>query len=125
MATLDGKVAIVTGAGTGIGRATAIVLASEGARVVVFGRRPEPLADVVDAIVKSGGQASAVSGDIASEADVERLVAAAAREHGGLDILVNSASVPLRSAIIEISAADFTEQLPITTTGAFLATNIT
>ena len=74
MATLDGKVAIVAGGGTGIGRATAILFAGEGARVVVFGRRPEPLADVVDTIVKAGGQASAVSGDVASEADVERLV---------------------------------------------------
>ena len=85
MATLDGKVAIVTGGGSGIGRATAILFAGEGARIVVFGRRPEPLADVVDSILKSGGQASAVSGDVASEADVERLVATAAREHGGGD----------------------------------------
>src|SRR6266511_6385537 len=97
MATLDGKVAIVTGGGTGIGRATAILFASEGARVIVFGRRPEPLADVVDAIAKAGGQGTSVSGDIASEADVERLVAAAAREHGGVDVLVNSAAVRLRS----------------------------
>src|SRR5260370_6858886 len=113
MATLEGKVAIVTGAGTGIGRATAILLASEGARVVVFGRRPEPLADVVDAIAKSGGQASAVSGDVASEADVERLVAAAAREHGGVDILVNSAAVRLRSALVDIPAPPFPEVLPL------------
>jgi meso-butanediol dehydrogenase/(S,S)-butanediol dehydrogenase/diacetyl reductase len=122
MATLDGKVAIVTGAGTGIGRATAILFASEGARVVVFGRRPEPLADVVDTIAKSGGQASAVSGDVASEADVERLVAAAAREHGGVDILVNSAAVRLRSALIEIAAADFAEVLRINLVGAFVLT---
>src|SRR5260370_34637050 len=122
MATLDGKVAIVTGAGTGIGRATAILFASEGARVVVFGRRPEPLADVVDAIAKSGGQASAVSGDVASEADVERLVAAAAREHGGGDILVNSAAGRLRSALGEVGAAGFAEGLRIKLLGALGAT---
>src|SRR5260370_13720603 len=97
MAPLDGRVALVAGAGRGIGRATAIVLAGEGARVVVFGRRPEPLADVVDAIAKSGGQASAVNGDIASEADVERLVAAPSPEHRRRDILVNCASVRLRA----------------------------
>src|SRR5260370_36354538 len=119
MAPLDGRVALVAGAGRGMGRATAIALAGGGAGVVVFGRRPEPLADVVDAIAKSGGQASAVNGDIASEADVERLVAAAAREHGGLDILVNSAAVRLRSAHIEISAADFAEVLRINPVGAF------
>ncbi len=122
MATLDGKVAIVTGAGTGIGRATAILFASEGARVVVFGRRPEPLADVVDTIAKSGGQAGAVSGDVATEADVERLVAAAAREHGGVDILVNSAAVRLRAALVEIAAADFAEVLRINLVGAFVVT---
>jgi meso-butanediol dehydrogenase/(S,S)-butanediol dehydrogenase/diacetyl reductase len=122
MATLDGKVAIVTGAGSGIGRATAILFASEGARVVVFGRRPEPLADVVDAIAKAGGQATAVSGDVASESDVERLVAAATREHGGMDILVNSAAVRLRSALVEITAADFAEVLRINLVGAFVVT---
>ena len=122
MATLDGKVAIVTGAGSGIGRATAILFASEGARVVVFGRRPEPLADVVDAIAKAGGQATAVSGDVASESDVERLMAAATREHGGIDILVNSAAVRLRSALVEITAADFAEVLRINLVGAFVVT---
>ena len=122
MAMLEGKVAIVTGGGTGIGRATASLFATEGARVVVFGRRPEPLADVVDAIVKGGGQASAITGDLASEADVVRLVAAAAREHGGLDILVNSAAVCLRSPLLDISAADFAEVLRINLVGAFVAT---
>src|SRR6266511_276114 len=124
MATLDGKVAIVTGGGTGIGRATAILFASEGARVIVFGRRPEHLADVVDASAKAGGQATSVSGDIASEADVERLVAAAAREHGGVDVLVNSAAVRLRSALVEIAAADFAEVLRINLVGAFVVTKI-
>src|SRR5260370_16847420 len=114
MAPLDGRVALVAGAGRGMGRATAIALAGGGAGVVVFGRRPEPLADVVDAIAKSGGQASAVNGDIASEADVERLVAAAARGPGGLDILVNSAAVPLPSAPIQIRPAPF-PPLPLTT----------
>ena len=122
MATLDGKVAIITGGGSGIGRATAILFASEGARVVVFGRRAEPLADVADAIAKAGGQATAVRGDIASEADVAQLVAAAAREHGGVDILVNSAAVRLRAALLEIGAADFAEVLRINLVGAFVAT---
>lgn len=119
---LKDKVALITGAGSGIGRATAILFASEGARVVVFGRRPEPLADVVDAIAKAGGQATAVSGDVASESDVERLVAAATREHGGMDILVNSAAVRLRSALVEITAADFAEVLRINLVGAFVVT---
>src|SRR5215470_19824682 len=122
MAALDGKIAIVAGGGTGIGRATAILFAREGARVVVFGRRPEPLADVVDAIAKAGGQARAVTGDIASEADVERLVAATRSEHGGVDVLVNSAAVRLRSPLVEISAADFAEVVRVNLVGAFVLT---
>ena len=55
MGSLDGKVALVTGAGTGIGRESAILLAREGARVVVTGRRPEPLQEVAETIGKEGG----------------------------------------------------------------------
>src|SRR5262249_16128913 len=83
MKALDGKVTIVAGGGTGIGRATAELFASEGARVVVFGRRPEPLAETVTAIARAGGVATAVSGDVSSEADVAKLVGAARAEYGG------------------------------------------
>jgi len=122
MATLDGKVAVVAGGGTGIGRATAELFASEGAQVVVFGRRPEPLAETVTAITKAGGTAMAVSGDVGNEADVARLVGAARSECGGVDVLVNSAAVRLRSALLEISAADFAEVLRINLVGAFVLT---
>jgi gluconate 5-dehydrogenase len=122
MATLDGKVAIVAGGGTGIGRATAELFASEGARVVIFGRRPDPLDETVKAIAKAGGTASAVSGDVGSEADVARLVGVARSEHGGVDVLVNSAAVRLRSPLLEISAADFAEVLRINLVGAFVVT---
>jgi len=122
MKTLDGKVTIVAGGGTGIGRATAELFASEGARVVIFGRRPEPLAETVTAISEAGGVATAVSGDVGSEADVAKLVGAARAEHGGVDVLVNSAAVRLRSALLEISAADFAEVLRINLVGAFVLT---
>lgn len=122
MATLDGKVALIAGGGTGIGRATAELFAAEGARVVVFGRRAEPLAETVEAIEKGGGIASAVSGDVASEADVARFVGAARTAHGGVDVLVNSAAVRLRAPLLEISAADFAEVLRINLVGAFVLT---
>jgi NAD(P)-dependent dehydrogenase (short-subunit alcohol dehydrogenase family) len=122
MARLEGKVTLVAGGGTGIGRATAELFAAEGANVVIFGRRPEPLADVVDAIRKAGGTASAVSGDVGSEADVSRFVTAARTEHGGVDVLVNSAAVRLRSPLLDISAADFAEVLRVNLVGAFILT---
>ena len=122
MGSLDGKVALVAGGGTGIGRATAELFAAEGARVVVFGRRPEPLAETVAAVVAAGGTAMAVAGDVSSEEDVRRLVAAAEREHHGADILVNCAAVRLRAPLVEISAADFAEVLRINLVGAFVLT---
>ena len=85
MGALEGKVAIVAGGGTGIGRATAQRFAAEGARVVVSGRRPAPLEEVVQAIAAAGGRATAVPGDVAEEADVARLVVTAQREHGATD----------------------------------------
>jgi len=122
MARLEGKVTLVAGGGTGIGRATAELFAAEGASVVIFGRRPEPLAETVDAIRKAGGTASAVSGDVGSEADVTRFVAEARTEHGGVDVLVNCAAVRLRSPLLDISAADFAEVLRINLVGAFILT---
>ena len=122
MGSLDGKVALIAGGGTGIGRATAELFATEGARVVVFGRRAEPLAETVDAVKRAGGTARAVSGDAAVEADVGRLVATARGEFGGVDALVNCVAVRLRAPLVEISAADFAEVLRINLVGAFVLT---
>jgi 7-alpha-hydroxysteroid dehydrogenase len=87
---LDGQVAVVTGGGTGIGRAIALGLADVGADVVVAGRRPEPLAAVVAEIGARGGRALAVPTDVTVEDDVARLVAAVVG-FGPLSIWVNSA----------------------------------
>ena len=124
MATLDGKVALVTGGGSGIGRAIALLFAREGAKVAVFGRRPEPLAEVAASITTAGGTAWAVPGDVGVEADVARLVGTARAELGGVDVLVNSAAVRLRSPLVDISAADFAEVLRINLVGAFVLTKM-
>jgi NAD(P)-dependent dehydrogenase (short-subunit alcohol dehydrogenase family) len=122
MGVLEGKVAVVAGGGTGIGHATARLFAAEGARVIVFGRRPEPLAETVHAIVGAGGQAHAMSGDAAVEDDVARLMETARTEFGGVDALVNCAAVRLRAQLVDISATDFAEVLRINLVGAFVLT---
>src|SRR5262249_55775707 len=122
MGALDGKVALITGGGSGIGRAIARVFAAEGARVVVFGRRPEPLSETVALVTEAKGVASAVAGDVATGADAERLVSAAQREHGGVDVLVNCAAVRLRAPLVQITAAEFAEVVRINLVGAFVLT---
>ena len=89
----DGRVALVTGASSGIGRACAIALAARGARVVAAGRRRERRIDVVAAIASTGGEAIEAEGDVRDEAAGPRLVAAAVERFGGLDHLVNAAGV--------------------------------
>jgi NAD(P)-dependent dehydrogenase (short-subunit alcohol dehydrogenase family) len=89
----DGKVALVTGASSGIGRATARRLASEGARVAVTARREDRLRGLVDEIAGSGGTASPIASDLTSETDRRRLVEETVRREGGLDILVNAAGI--------------------------------
>lgn len=91
MATLAGKVALVTGGGSGIGRATALAFAREGARVVVSGRRQHALDETVRQIVAGGGDARAVVADVTQEKAVAALIAAVEQSYGGLDIAFNNA----------------------------------
>jgi len=91
MGTLTGKVALVTGGGSGIGRATAQALAREGAKVVVAGRRKEALDETARLIRTAGGDALAVTADVTGEQDVSRLIAVTVQTYGGLDIAFNNA----------------------------------
>lgn len=89
--TLRGQVALITGAGSGIGRSTALHLAREGARVVLVGRRREPLESVAAEIEKTGGDAWAKPADLADREQLKELVAWTAREVGPVSVLVNNA----------------------------------
>src|SRR3984957_2815622 len=90
---LKGKGAVVTGGGTGIGRATALIFAREGAVLVLAGRREEPLKRTVEDIVRGGGKAAYVVTDVGEAAQVQRLFDRAAEFGGGIGILFNNAGI--------------------------------
>ncbi|WP_030347921.1 SDR family NAD(P)-dependent oxidoreductase [Streptomyces sp. NRRL S-1022] len=117
-----GRTVLVTGAGSGIGRAVALAFAAEDARVVVAGRRPEPLAETVRLIGERGGKALAVSADVARAADAGALVRAAVEHFGSLDVAVNNAGV-FRGGrpLADLPEEDWHEQLAINVTGVHLA----
>jgi NAD(P)-dependent dehydrogenase (short-subunit alcohol dehydrogenase family) len=118
---LEGKVAIVTGGGTGIGASIAQRFAREGAAVAICGRRPEPLASVVGAIEAEGGKAIAVACDSATEEGVEQLFREVENKFGPVDILVNNAGVAGPFAPIwEQELAGWEDTLRINLTGPFL-----
>ena len=103
MGELDGKTAIVSGSGRGIGQAIALKLAAQGAAVVVNDLDPEPAYETVAAIEAGGGRAVACAGDITDPDFGERFVAAAADTYGGLDIIVNNAGYTWDNVIQKLS----------------------
>ena len=111
-------VAVITGAGAGIGRAAAVALARAGWRVIAAGRREAPLAA---ACHECPERMTAVVADVASEASVQRLFAQAAALHGRVDLLFNNAGIVGSPASVpDVSLADFSAVLAVNVTGAFL-----
>lgn len=107
MQKLSGKVALVTGATSGIGEATAYALASEGAVVAISGRRMDRLEKVSMNIVDLGGQAISICGDVQNEADAARMVEQAYSHSNHLDILINNAGVMLLGPILDATTEDW------------------
>jgi NAD(P)-dependent dehydrogenase (short-subunit alcohol dehydrogenase family) len=101
------KVIAITGASSGIGRATAIAFAREGARLAISARRAAQLDETAEAVRSSGGEAICVPGDVDRRADVDALVARAVEKWGALDIMVNNAGVGMRARVLETADADF------------------
>ena len=107
MSKLAGKIALVSGSGRGIGRAIALKLASEGARVVVNDLDDTPANEVVAEIRAAGGEAIAYNGDVTAPDFGDRFVAAAMETYGGLDIIVNNAGYTWDSTIQKMTDAQF------------------
>ncbi len=120
MTRLAGKIALITGGGTGIGRATAVAFAAEGAKVAVVGRRAEKLREVVSEIEKSGGAAIAVQADVSKAADAARAVSDVGARFGGLNVLVNNAGVLSATTIESISEEEWDRLIAINLKGVFL-----
>jgi NAD(P)-dependent dehydrogenase (short-subunit alcohol dehydrogenase family) len=107
MGQLDGKTAVITGGGTGIGRAVARRFHEEGALVTITGRRQERLLESASAIDRGGERVHVVAADVTIEEDVERLLAAAAEQMGKIDILVNNAGAMRFGQLDEASSSDW------------------
>jgi NAD(P)-dependent dehydrogenase (short-subunit alcohol dehydrogenase family) len=117
---LNGQVAIVTGAGRGVGRGIATVLAEAGAAIVGTARTPTEVGETMAMIEKAGGKALALTGDATSQADAERIVAATVEKFGRIDILINNAGGSTYSAFLETTEESFKFHYDWNTTSAFL-----
>jgi 3-oxoacyl-[acyl-carrier protein] reductase len=120
--TLEGKVALVTGASRGIGRAIASELAARGATVVLGARDEAKLAEAVAAIEASGGRASALALDVADRGSVEAGFARLLEQHGRIDGLVNNAGITRDTLLLRMKPEDWDAVLATNLTGAFHTT---
>ena len=120
---LAGCTALVTGASSGIGAATAVELAAQGARVVVVARRKDRLEGLVEQIAAAGGGALAIAADITEEAAAQQAVAETVERFGRLDILVNNAGVMLLGPTPESSTADWKRMVDLNVMGLLYCTH--
>ena len=121
---LKGKVAVVTGGTEGIGKATALKLAQEGAHVAICARRKELLDQTAAEIQKLGAQSLAVAADMSKAEDIERFMKAVVDRFGRIDILVNNAGTSKRGAFLELTDAEWSADLELKVFGAIRCTRL-
>lgn len=122
MASLKGKVALVTGAGGGIGRAAAIAYAKAGAKVAIGNRNEQAGRETVELIKKAGGEAAFLRTDVSKEADIKALVDFAVRTYGGLDAAFNNSGVEgVPGPLAEAKESDIDQVMDVNVKGVLLA----
>ncbi len=121
-ATHAGKVAVVTGGSRGIGRAIALLLAAEGAKVVICSRQLEGAQGVIAEIEGAGGEGAAVQADVARRPDAEALITGCVERFGRLDILINNAAIVRDSLLVRMKEEDWDAVLDVNLKGAFFTT---
>jgi len=117
---LTNKVALITGAGTGIGRATAMLFAQEGAKLVVQDLNADTAQDTAQLIKKAGGEAVSIGGDVTSSADAEAIVKKAVDTYARLDVLFNNAGIWRGGTILDISEEDWDRTIGVNVKGIYL-----
>lgn len=124
MGKLDGKVAIVTGATSGMGRDSAKLFAAEGAKVVITGRNEERAKEVVDDIKAEGGEAIYVIADMANLDDVEKIFDATMEEYGTVDVLFNNAGMLSMSPLMDLTIEEWNRVFNVNVTSALRLTQL-
>ena len=122
MTRLDGKTAVVTGAGRGLGREMALALGAAGASVVVTARTQDQIDKVAAEIVANGGDATAVAADVADEAAVEALAAATINRYGQVDVVVNNSGILATTSLLSQDKSNWDQVMATNVTGTYLVT---
>jgi NADP-dependent 3-hydroxy acid dehydrogenase YdfG len=122
MGSLDGKVAVVTGASSGIGEATARLMADEGAKLALVARRHDRLIKLADEIEREGGEALAIEADVSDHGKVEALVGQVKGQFGGLNILINNAGLMLLGPVDGADVEDWRRMIDVNLLGLLYCT---
>ena len=119
--SLEGKVVVITGAGSGLGKAMAQRFGAEKAKVVInYYKEEQEVQGIIEAIEKAGGSASAIQGDVTKEEDVKRMISHAVKTFGSLDVMINNAGIENEVPSEDLTLEDWNKVISTNLTGQFL-----